>query len=71
MIVDTYTTMNIRLSQEECSILEEAFNILRKINQEIDECHNIDEARLSDNSDADLLNKIENELNELSYSVEF
>ena len=71
MTVDTYKIMNIRLSEEERSVLEETLNIIRKINREIDECHDADEARLSDDYDADLLNKISNAIDELSCSIEF
>lgn len=71
MIVDKYTTMKIRLSQEECSVLEEALGILRNINREIDDCTDVDEVCLSDNVDTDLLGDIEKELNELSCTVEF
>ena len=71
MTVDTYKIMNIRLSQEDCSVLEEALNIIKNINREIDECHDADEARLSGNYDADLLNKLSNAIDELSCSIEF
>ena len=71
MTVDKYTVIYIYLSQEERSILEGALNVLRTINREIDESLDADEVRLSDNSDADLLNHIEQAINELSYSVKF
>ncbi len=71
MIVDTYKVMNIRLSREECKTLEEALNIIRNINREIDECHDADEVRLSDDDDADLLNKISNAVDELGCLIEF
>jgi hypothetical protein len=66
MIVDKYTTMNIRLSQEECSVLERAIDILRNINREIDNS-DADEVRLSDNIDKNLLNTLENELDTIDF----
>jgi len=71
MTVDTYKIMNIRLSEEECSVLEEALKIIKNINKEIDECHDADEARINDSYDAELLNKISNAIDELSCSIEF
>lgn len=71
MTVGTYTIMNIRFNEEEREILEQTLDILRKVNREIDECPDVDEARLSDNWDIDLLNRIENELSELGCSIEF
>lgn len=71
MTTDKYTTMNIRLSQEERGILENALDVLRKLNGEIDNCNDVDEIRLSDCIDANLLSDIETELNELGCSVKF
>jgi len=71
MTVDTYKIMNIRLSREECKALEEALNIIRNINREIDECHGVDETRLSDDCDANLLNNLGNAIDELGCSIEF
>lgn len=71
MITEEYKIMSIRLNQEECSILKQALDILKKVNREIDNCIDVDEVRLSNYTDADLLNNIENELNELSCAIEF
>lgn len=71
MITDKYTIMNIRLSQEECGVLEEALNIIGKMNREIDECNDADEVCFSDDYDADLLNKIGRAIDELGCTVEF
>ena len=70
MVADKYTTMNIRLSQEECDVLEQALGILRKLNQEVDGA-DVDEIHLSDNIDKNLLNNISNELDELGCAIEF
>jgi hypothetical protein len=71
MTTDKYTVMNIRFSQEECSILEQALDILRKTNQEIDDYKDVDEVRLSDSLDKKVLQDISNELDELGCAVEF
>ena len=71
MITDKYTTMKIRFNEEERSVLEEAYNILRKVNGEIDTCTDVDEICLSDCIDVDLLDGIERELNELGCTIEF
>lgn len=70
MTTDKYTTMSIRFSREEYNILEQALDILRKVNQEIDNCTDVDEVRLSDDMDTSLLNRIESELNELCCAIE-
>jgi hypothetical protein len=71
MTTNKYTTMSIRFSQEEYNVLEQALDVLRKANQEIDNCTDVDEVRLSDDMDTSLLNRIENELNELCCTIEF
>lgn len=66
MIVDKYTTMDIRLTQEEYSVLQRAVDILRNINREIDNS-DADEVRLSDDTDKKLLSTLEDELSTINF----